>query len=109
MPLYMTQFAYTSDAWVALSKHPQNRAEAFRESVERMGGRFVSLYYSFGEYDGLAIFEAPDETTATAIVMSGILPGHLRTVKTTTLLTAEQTMAAMRKAGDLTPPGASGP
>ena len=32
-----------------------------RALVERLGGRFLNLYYSFGEYDGLVIFEAPDE------------------------------------------------
>jgi uncharacterized protein with GYD domain len=95
----MVQFAYTSPAWTALTKNPEDRSKVFKALVERMGGKLVSLYYAFGEYDGLAIFEAPNEVTATAIVLAATTPGHLRATKTTTLLTVEQTMDAMRKAG----------
>jgi uncharacterized protein with GYD domain len=99
MALYMVQFAYTSSAWTALTKNPEDRSKVFKALVENMGGKLVSLYYAFGEYDGVAIFEAPNETTATAIVLAATTPGHLRTTKTTTLLTVDQAMEAMRKAG----------
>nr|MBA2713953.1 GYD domain-containing protein [Rubrobacteraceae bacterium] len=61
MPLYMTQFAYTPEAWAALTRSPEDRSEPLRGLLENMGGRLVSFYNSFGEYDGLVIFEAPDE------------------------------------------------
>jgi hypothetical protein len=41
MPLYMTQFAYTSEAWAALAKKPQNREEVLRALIEKLGGRLV--------------------------------------------------------------------
>ena len=99
MPLYMTQVAYTPQAWAALTKKPENREEAFRGLVQKLGGRLVSLYNCFGEYDVVAIYEAPDETTAAAMVLAAVSPGHLKASKTTTLMTTEQTMEAMRKAG----------
>lgn len=99
MPLYMTQFAYTSDAWAALVKNPQNREEVLRALIEKLGGRMVSFYYAFSEYDGVFVAEMPDETTATAAIFSAISPGHVKAVKTTVLLTTQQTMEAMRKAG----------
>ena len=99
MPLYMTQFAYTSDAWAALVKNPQNREEVLRALIEKLGGRLVTFYYAFGEYDGVFVSEMPDETTVTAAVLAAISPGHVKAVKTTVLLTTEQTMEAMRKAG----------
>ena len=99
MPLYMTQFAYTPQAWAALTKKPENREEAFRGLVQKLGGRVVSLYNCFGEYDVVAIFEAPDETTAAATILAAVSPGHLKASKTTTLMTTEQMMEAMRKAG----------
>lgn len=102
MPLYMTHFVYTSDAWSALVKNPQNREEVLRALIEKLGGRLVSFYYSFGEYDGVFISEMPDETTVTAAVLAAITPGHVKAVKTTVLLTTEQTMEAMRKAGGQT-------
>ena len=98
MPLYMTQFAYTSDAWAALAKNPQNREEVLRTLVEKLGGRLLTFYYAFGEYDGMFITEMPDETTIAAAVLAAISPGHLKGIKTTVLLTTEKAMEAMRKA-----------
>src|SRR4028119_994283 len=98
MPLYMTQFAYTSEAWKALVKKPEDRGKVFGELIEKMGGSLVSMYYCMGEYDGMVIYEAPDETTAAATVLSAGSPGHLEPVWTTGLLTAEDTMAAMHRA-----------
>ncbi len=99
MPLYMTQFAYTADAWAALAHNPVNRAEGFRTLTEQQGGRFVDLFYTFGEYDRLVIFEALDDTVAAAIVIAAAAPGHLKAVRTTRLLTVPEAMEAMRKAG----------
>ena len=99
MPLYMTQFAYTPQAWAALTKKPENREEIFRGLVQKLGGRLVSFYNCFGEYDGVIVYEAPDETTAAATILAAVAPGHLKAIKTTTLMTTEQMMEAMRKAG----------
>jgi uncharacterized protein with GYD domain len=102
MPLYMTQFAYTPETWAALIRNPQNRGEALGGLLERMGGRIISFYNCFGEYDGLFIYEAPDESTAAATASAAISPGHVKAVKTTTLLSAEDGMEAMRKAAEQT-------
>jgi uncharacterized protein with GYD domain len=102
MPLYMAQFAYTSDAWAALVKKPQNREEVLRALIEKLGGRMVSFYYCFGEYDGVFVAELPDETTLAAAVFAAIAPGHVKATKTTTLLTTQQTLEALRKAGTQT-------
>ena len=92
MPLYMTQFGHTSEAWAALTHNPENRSESFGNLAHTMGGRLLSFYNSFGEYDGLVIYEAPDESTAAAIVLAAISPGHLSKAKTTVLLSAEEGM-----------------
>jgi uncharacterized protein with GYD domain len=102
MPLYMSQFAYTSEAWAALAQNPEDRSEPIRGLAEAMGGRLIAFYNTFGEYDGLAIFEAPDEGTAAAVAIAAITPGHLKSFKTTLLLSAEQGVEAMRKAGEAT-------
>ena len=99
MPLYMTRVSYTSEALAALTRNPENRGEAFGGLAETIGGRLVSFYNSFGKYDVLVIYEAPDESTA-AIVLAAISPGHLSRVKTTVLLSAEEGVEAMRKAGE---------
>ena len=102
MPLYMSQFAYTSEAWSALTQNPEDRSEPISRLAEAMGGRLVSFYNSFGDYDGVIIFEAPDEGTAAATLMAAITPGHIKSIKTTVLLSAEQGVEAMRRAGEQT-------
>jgi uncharacterized protein with GYD domain len=100
MPLYMQQIAYDSDAWAAMAQNPEDRSEAFGRLAESMGGRLLSFYNSFGEYDVVVIYEAPDPSTAAAIEVAASAPGHLTAVKTTALLSVEEGLAAMRKAGE---------
>jgi len=102
MPLYMTQFAYTSETWAALTQNPEDRGEAFSNLAQAMGGRMLSFYNSFGEYDGLVIYEALDESTAAAMVLAATSRGHVNRFKTTVLLSAEEGVEAMRKAGEAT-------
>jgi uncharacterized protein with GYD domain len=99
MPLFMAQFSYTPEAWAALSRKPEDRAEAFGALTSKMGGKMHSLHYCFGEYDGVIMLEAPDESTVLSILIAAIAPGHVKATKTTTLFTPQQAVAAMRKAG----------
>ena len=63
-----------------------------------MGGRLNAFYNSLGEYDGVAIFEAPDEQTAHGIVLAASKPGHLKETDILPLLPVKETMGAMRQA-----------
>jgi len=101
MALYMTQFAYTAEAWAALAKNPQDRSEPVRELAQKLGGRLVGVYYCFGEYDGVVLSEVPDDTTAMALAVAAVTPGHVKAIKTTRLFTVEEAMEAMRKAGSV--------
>ena len=101
MALYMTQFSYTPEAWAALVKNPEDRSAAAKALLKKAGGRLLHTYYSFGEYDGLIIFEAPDEATATAPLLAAISKGHIKATKTTVLFTVEAAVEAMSKAGGL--------
>ncbi len=101
MALYMVQFAYTAEALATMAKNPQDRSVSSRELIEQLGGRMIGFYFCFGEYDGVALYEAPDDMTATAISMAAVSPGHLKASHTTKLFTVEETMEAMRKAGSI--------
>lgn len=102
MALYMSQFAYTPEAWAALARQPEDRSQAVARLCEQLGARLLNLYYSFGDYDGVIITEAPDDVTAAAVVLAAVSPGHVKAIKTVPLLTVEQTMEALRKAGRVT-------
>ena len=102
MPLYMSQFSYTPEAWAALARNPEDRSEAIRGLAESMGARLVSFHYSFGDYDGVLMVEAPDEKTVAAMILAAVSAGHVKAIKTTTLLTAEDGMEVFRRAGEAT-------
>jgi uncharacterized protein with GYD domain len=101
MALYMVQFAYTPEAWTAFTKHPEDRTAAVTALAEKLGCRLEGLYYSFGEYDGFVLLEAPSETSVTAFVLGATAPGHLRATKTTVLMRPGAVVEAMKKAGGL--------
>ena len=101
MAIYMVQFAYTAEALATMAKNPQDRSVPVRELIQKSGGRMIGFYYCFGEYDGVALFEVPDDNTATAIALVAASPGHIKAYKTTKLFTVEETLEAMRKAGGL--------
>lgn len=101
MALYMTQFAYNPEAWSAIIKNPQRHNETIKALVQRLGGKLITMYYCFGEYDKVVIFDVPDATKATAFVLAATLPGHLKAVETTRLLTLDEAVNAMTTASDL--------
>lgn len=98
MPLYLSQIAYTPEAWKALVKNPQNRIESVRPAVEKLGGKLVSGYFTFGDYDVVAIVDMPDHVAAAAIAMAFAAGGACRAVKTTPLLTATEGIEALKQA-----------
>ena len=108
MPVFMYQFKYTPAAWSAFVKKPEDRRLHVDELLKKLGGRLVSAYYTFGEWDGLVIFEAPDENKALAAIAAIIRPGHLEATKTTVLFTMEDVIKAMGLASTLTFRGIEG-
>jgi len=62
-----------------------------------LGGRLVSLYYCRGEYDGMVIFEAPDESTANAVSLTVVSSGQFRKLQTTELFEVEDILDSLRK------------
>jgi uncharacterized protein with GYD domain len=98
MSYYLMQFAYSADAWKALTENPIDRADAVKALAARLGAQVLGFYYSFGEYDGVVLLDAPDDATAAAISMAAASAGHLKATRTTPLLSVEQTIEALKKA-----------
>ena len=99
MARYLIEAAYSRQGISDLIKTPQDRAEAVRPAIERMGGKMESFYFAFGDYDAVVIAELPDNVAAAALAMAvGSSPGVSR-YKTTVLMTMSEAMEAMGKAG----------
>jgi uncharacterized protein with GYD domain len=98
MPQYMLQFSYNAEAMAALSKSPVDRTESVAALAKKMGGKLVSLMYTMGEFDGVAIIEAPDDVAGMATIIAASAPGHLKRTQTTRLYTSAEFVAALKKA-----------
>lgn len=99
MPHYLIQVAYTPEGWQALVTNPQNRVEAVRPAVEKLGGKIENAWYSFGEYDVTLVLQMPDNVNAAALSIAFAAGGALKTVRTTPLLSATEALEAMKRAG----------
>jgi uncharacterized protein with GYD domain len=98
MPRFLHQVSYTSEAMSRLISNPQDRFEAVRAPIEKLGGKIEHGYFAFGDYDAILITEMPDNVSAAAIALAFAAGGSLRNCTTTPLLTAAEGLDAMRKA-----------
>jgi uncharacterized protein with GYD domain len=93
------QVSYTKEAWARLMQNPQDRLEAVRAPIEKLGGKMHTSFFAFGPFDVLAITEFPDNISAAAISIAFAAGGAVSNIQTTPLLTAAQAVEALRKAG----------
>jgi uncharacterized protein with GYD domain len=99
MAYYMFQAAYTAEALAKLLKKPQNRFEIVAKAVEKLGGRVVGSWFCFGEYDVVLVSELPDNVSAAAFAVAVSAGGALKANKTTPLLSADDMLQMLNKAG----------
>ena len=98
MAFYLIQAAYHSQGWDGLLKNPHDREAAIRPGVEGLGGRIVGLWFAFGDYDLVGVFEMPDNISIAAFMLAAAANPAVKAIKTTTLLTMEEGIAAMQRA-----------
>jgi len=98
MPRFLHQVSYTADALARLIANPQDRFEAVRGPIEKLGGKIEHGYFAFREHDAVFITEMSDNDYAAAIALPFTAGGALKNCPTTPHLTSAEEMAAMRKA-----------
>ena len=98
MPHYLQQVAYSQQGWEALVANPQNRIEAVRPAIEKLGGKIEAAWFSFGDYDVVVITDLPDNVSAAAIAMAFAAGGACKSVQTIPLISPEEATQALRKA-----------
>ena len=108
MSMYLTQFSYTPETWARLMGKPEDRRTAARTYIESVGGTLHGFWYAFGTHDGYNLWEAPDDVSMAAVALAISAGGALASFETTVLLSVEDTLAALRRAGEVRyrPPGA---
>ena len=108
MPLYLSRFSYTPETWARLITRPEDRRAAAQAYIESVGGKLHGFWYAFGTHDGYNLWEAPDNVSMAAVALAISAGGALSSFETTTLLTVDETLDALRRAEQVRyrPPGA---
>ena len=99
MPFFLHQISYTPEAIGRLIANPQDRLEAVRGPIEKLGGKIKDSYFAFGPSDVVLITEMPDNVSAAAIALAFAGGGSVRSCQTTALITTAEALDALRKAG----------
>ena len=101
MPIFITQGRYSRQALRGMLAKPEDRAKAAIRIVEAAGGKLLSYYVTFGEYDWQIVTEMPNETQAAAFLVTVGASEGLADIKTTLAMTTAQAMEAFEVAGEL--------
>jgi uncharacterized protein with GYD domain len=101
MPLYLTRFSYTPETWARMIDNPEDRRVAAQAYIESVGGKLHGFWYAFGEHDGYNLWEAPDNVSMAAVVLAIGGGGALSSVETTVLMSVDETIDALKMAGQV--------
>lgn len=100
MPLFITQGRFTQDAIRGMMAKPEDRAESVGQLFAKGGGKLVSYYMTFGDYDFMIISEGPYEGVATTAIVAAA-GGGVTNLKTTLAMSSGEMKNAFAKAGPL--------
>jgi uncharacterized protein with GYD domain len=78
MATFITTIKFTDQGVQGIQESPK-RATAFKAAAKKMGVKISGLYWTLGSFDGVIIFDAPDDETATAAMLSLASQGNVQT------------------------------
>ena len=78
MANYVTLIRFTEQGAKAIAQTCQ-RAASFAARAEKMGVRVQASYWTLGNVDGVLVFEAPDDETATSAMLGLSALGNVHT------------------------------
>ena len=78
MPMYIGLYKLTDQGIKNIKDAPQRIEEGIK-AYEAMGGKVISFYTVFGEYDYVAIGEAPSDEVALTFALAVGTQGNVRT------------------------------
>ena len=79
MPNYVVLMNWT-DQGIRTARETVQRRDQADALAERHGARIEQVYWTVGPYDIVAILQAPDDESATAVMLELGTGGNLRTV-----------------------------
>jgi uncharacterized protein with GYD domain len=78
MATFITTIKFSEKGVQAIHESPK-RAAAFKAAAKKMGVKVRDIFWTLGYFDGAIIFDAPDDETATAAMLSLSSLGNVHT------------------------------
>jgi uncharacterized protein with GYD domain len=78
MATYIVLNTFTEQG-IRTIKDTVSRADAVRESARKFGVTVKDIYWTLGEYDVVALFDAPDDASMTAFTLALGAQGNVKT------------------------------
>ena len=100
MARYLYQVSYTNESWATQVRVKGDVVERVEPLISACNGTLEALYYAFGDCDVVALAEFPTAEDAAAFSIAVSSGGAVKSIRTTALMTVEQGMAALKRAGD---------
>jgi uncharacterized protein with GYD domain len=77
MATYLALLQFTEQGLQNLQESPI-RAAAFKAAAKKAGVEVTQIFWTLGEFDGVLIFEAKDEASATSLMLSLAALGNVK-------------------------------
>ena len=79
MPLYAELITWT-DQGVRAAKDSVKRYETLAGMAQSIGAKIQHVWWTMGQYDAVAILEAPDDAAASRFAIAAASQGNIRTL-----------------------------
>ncbi len=98
MATFVSTFRFTEQGVKAVGDTTR-RAASFKAAAKKLGVKVGEVYWTLGAYDGLVILDAPDDETATALMLQLASLGNVHTSTTRAFTAAEMDKVLAKMAG----------
>ncbi|MGE5191321.1 MAG: GYD domain-containing protein [Deltaproteobacteria bacterium] len=88
MATYLSTIKFTQQGFKAI-RETTKRAAALKVTTKKMGIKVTNIYWTLGAYDGLLVFDAPDDETATGLLLQLAAEGNVQTTTVRAFTAAE--------------------
>jgi uncharacterized protein with GYD domain len=78
MPTFIANVKFTQQGIKEID-HTTRRAAVFKAEAKKLGAKVKEIYWTLGDHDGLLVLDAPDDETATAVMLQLGAKGNVHT------------------------------
>ena len=98
MTTFISTIKFTEQGSKAIDETTK-RASSLKSQAKKMGIEVKDIYWTLGAFDGLLVFDAPDDETATALLLHLGSLGNLQTTTARAFTAAEMDRVLAKMSG----------